>query len=90
MAASAAGIDRFVATVQADNDSMRAVFAKAGAATSFSEPGVVHAELDTTAAAALLEPGLRAAIDAATRDIVTAAGLALTSMTRRRNGPKWR
>jgi CRP-like cAMP-binding protein len=79
VAASAAGIDRFVATVQADNDSMRAVFAKAGATTSFSEPGIVRAELDTAAAAALLEPSLRVAIDAATRDIVTAAGLALTT-----------
>jgi RimJ/RimL family protein N-acetyltransferase len=78
VAASAAGIERFVATVQSDNDPMRAVFAKAGARTVFSEPGVLHTELDTTSAAALLEPSLRAAIDAATRDIVTAAGLALT------------
>jgi CRP-like cAMP-binding protein/GNAT superfamily N-acetyltransferase len=78
VAASAAGITRFVATVQADNDSMRAVFLKAGAKTAFSEPGVVAVELDTVAAAALLEPSLRAAIDAATHDIVTAAGLALT------------
>jgi CRP-like cAMP-binding protein len=78
VAASAAGIERFVATVQSDNDPMRAVFAKAGARTVFSEPGVLHTELNTSAAAALLEPSLRAAIDAATRDIVTAAGLALT------------
>jgi CRP-like cAMP-binding protein len=78
VAASAAGIERFVATVQSDNDPMRAVFAKAGARTVFSEPGVLHTELDTTSAAALLEPSLRAAVDAATRDIVTAAGLALT------------
>jgi CRP-like cAMP-binding protein len=81
VAASAAGIDRFVATVQADNDPMRAVFAKAGATTAFSEPGVVHAELDATAAAALLEPDLRARLHTATRDIVTAAGLALTAGT---------
>jgi RimJ/RimL family protein N-acetyltransferase len=79
VAASAAGIERFVATVQTDNDPMRAVFSKTGATTAFSEPGVVRAELDTTAAAALLEPILRAALDAATRDIVTAAGLALTT-----------
>ena len=78
VAASAAGIARFVATVQADNDSMRAVFMKAGATTSFSEPGVVAVQLDTAAAAQLLDPSLRAAVDAATRDIVTAAGLALT------------
>jgi hypothetical protein len=57
---------------------MRAVFMKAGAKTSFSEPGVVAVQLDTSEAARLLEPSLRAAVDAATRDIVTAAGLALT------------
>lgn len=78
VAASEAGIDRFVATVQADNDSMRAVFAKAGATTGFSEPGVVRAEMATAAAADLLEPELQAALRAATHDIVTAAGLALT------------
>jgi CRP-like cAMP-binding protein/GNAT superfamily N-acetyltransferase len=78
VAAAAAGIHRFIATVQADNDSMRAVFTKASAVTAFSEPGVVAVQLDTAAAVALLEPSLRAAIDAATHDIVTAAGLALT------------
>ncbi|MEY2450972.1 MAG: protein lysine acetyltransferase [Acidimicrobiaceae bacterium] len=79
VAASAAGISRFVATVQADNAAMRTVFAKAGAKTAFSEPGVVQAELDTAAAADLLEPGLRAELHVATHDIVTAAGLALTT-----------
>ena len=78
VAASEAGIDHFVATVQADNDSMRSVFAKAHATTEFSEPGIVQAELGTAAAAELLEPGLRAELQNATRDIVTAAGLALT------------
>jgi hypothetical protein len=78
VAAVAAGIDRFIATVQSDNDPMRAVFAKAGARTAFSEPGVVEAELGTTAAAELLETGLRAQLHSVTRDIVTAAGLALT------------
>jgi CRP-like cAMP-binding protein len=78
VAASAAGIDRFVATVQADNEPMRAVFAKAAATTAFSEPGVVRTELGTTAAAELLEPRFRAQLHAATHDIVTAAGLALT------------
>ena len=78
VAASAAGIDRFVATVQADNLPMRAVFAKAGATTAFWEPGVVRAELATSAAAALLEPDLRSRLFTATHDIVTAAGLALT------------
>jgi CRP-like cAMP-binding protein len=79
VAALEAGIDEFVATVQADNDSMRAVFAKAGATTAFSEPGVVRAELHTAAAAELLEPGLRAELHSATHDVVTAAGLALTT-----------
>jgi len=79
VAATEAGIHRFVATVQADNVPMRAVFAKAGATTAFSEPGVIDVDLDTVAAAGLLEPGLRAELHAATHDIVTAAGLALTA-----------
>lgn len=78
VAATEAGIDRFVATVQADNDPMRAVFTKAHATFAFSEPGIVEAELGTATAAELLEPGLRVELHDATRDIVTAAGLALT------------
>ena len=78
VAAAEAGIDRFVATVQADNDPMRTVFAKAAATTAFSEPGVIHVDLATAAAAELLEPRLRAELREATHDIVTAAGLALT------------
>ncbi|MEY2420708.1 MAG: protein lysine acetyltransferase [Acidimicrobiaceae bacterium] len=79
VAASAAGIDRFDATVQADNASMRRVFAKAGATSAFSEPGVIRAEMATSAAAELLEPSLRSRLHEATHDIVTAAGLALTA-----------
>jgi len=78
VAAAEAGIDRFVATVQSDNDPMRAVFAKANAKTAFSEPGVIQAELTTAASAELLEPRLRSELQSATHDIVTAAGLALT------------
>jgi RimJ/RimL family protein N-acetyltransferase len=80
VAASAAGIDQFVATVQADNEPMRRVFAKVGATSAFEEPGVVHVELAAAAAAQLLEQSLRAQLHGATHDIVTAAGLALTHL----------
>jgi CRP-like cAMP-binding protein len=77
VAAGEAGIGRIVGHVLADNVPMRAVFAKAGGATAFSEPGVVRIEVQTGAAASLLEAGLRHQIRSAVHDIVTAASLAL-------------
>lgn len=78
VAASAAAIEVLVATVLIDNLAMRAVFDKIGASASFADPGEIHLEMAPDAAAALLEPGRRDEIDRAVRDIVTAAGLALT------------
>ena len=78
VAASCAGIDVLEATVLLDNAPMRVVFDKAGAKASFGDPGEVHIELAPADAAALLTPDQRAEIDLAVRDIVTAAGLALT------------
>jgi CRP-like cAMP-binding protein len=78
VAAASAGVEVLVATVLLDNAPMRAVFAKAGAVASFGDPGEVHIELTPGAAAALLDDGRRIELDLAVRDIVQAAGLALT------------
>ena len=77
-AAHLAGVDTFTASMLSDNDAMRGVFKKADAHYSFGEPGVVVARLSTATCAELLEPTLRSSLEAAARDIVTAAGLALT------------
>jgi CRP-like cAMP-binding protein len=81
VAGVAAGIERFTASLLQTNSAMRAVLAKADATFGFSEPGVVTAELDVSAAADLLAPDLRRELDAAVHDVVTAAGLALTNPT---------
>ncbi|MGH2685180.1 MAG: hypothetical protein ACRDJP_06930, partial [Actinomycetota bacterium] len=54
------------------------VLAKASASFSFEEPGITGASLAVGDALALLDPGVRAALQAAALDVVTAAGLALT------------
>jgi CRP-like cAMP-binding protein len=77
VAAGEAGIRRMIGHVLTDNAPMRAVFAKAGGVTAYSEPGVVRIEVRTEAAASLLEAGLRHQIRSAVHDIVTAASLAL-------------
>jgi RimJ/RimL family protein N-acetyltransferase len=76
--ALAAGITRLVAEVLEDNTPMRAVLDKAGTDFAFAEPGVVRARLEAVTAAQLLDPDLRNEISRASRDVVTAAGLALT------------
>jgi CRP-like cAMP-binding protein len=78
VAASAAGIDHLVAEVLEDNTPMRAVLEKAGVDFAFAEPGVVRGRLLAVTAAELLAPALRNEIHRASRDVVTAAGLALT------------
>jgi CRP-like cAMP-binding protein len=77
VAATAAGITQFTAEMLYENAPMRAVFAKAHARFEFAEPGVVAAQIDVAAAADLVPPSLRADLAVATRDVVTAAGLAL-------------
>jgi CRP-like cAMP-binding protein len=77
VAAGEAGVRRLIGHVLTDNAPMRAVFAKAGGMTTFSDPGVVRIEVHPEAAADLLEAGLRHQIRAAVHDIVTAASLAL-------------
>lgn len=78
VAASAAGVSTLFAHVLLDNEPMLRVFAKAGASLRFDEPGVLVAEADPRAAAALLSPQLRAELAQAVTDVVTAASLALT------------
>jgi CRP-like cAMP-binding protein len=80
-AARLAGVDSFTASMLADNDAMRGVFDKADVHFTFGEPGVVIAHLSTARCADLLAPAPRVAFEAAARDIVTAAGLALTHPT---------
>jgi CRP-like cAMP-binding protein len=77
VAAGEASIRRMIGLVLTDNAPMRAVFAKAGGVTTYSEPGVVRIEVRTEAAAGLLEAGLRHQIRSAVHDTVTAASLAL-------------
>jgi protein lysine acetyltransferase len=77
-AASVGGIRDFTATLLSDNVSMRAVLAKANATFAFDEPGVTRAELSVQNATSLLGEALCRELQSAARDVVTAAGLALT------------
>jgi CRP-like cAMP-binding protein len=80
-AAAAAGIQRLKAEVLSDNRPMRAVLAKADATWSSVEPGVVETEVDVGRARAVLDEDTVRRIEAAVREIVTAAGLALAHRT---------
>ena len=77
-AASVGGIREFGATLLSDNAPMRAVLAKANAAFAFDEPGVSRAVLSVQDATSLLSDALCRELQNAARDVVTAAGLALT------------
>jgi CRP-like cAMP-binding protein len=77
-AASVTGIRMFRASLLAENEPMRAVLTKGGADFTFEEPGVVGASLAVHDAACLVDEPLREALQGAARDVVTAAGLALT------------
>ncbi len=77
VAACNAGVERLVASVQVDNTPMRALLDRIGTTFVLDEPGVVRGEVSAEAAAQLLDAELRAALDRSSRDIVTAAGLAL-------------
>jgi protein lysine acetyltransferase len=77
-AASVGGIRAFTATLLSDNAPMRAVLAKANATFAFEEPGVTGAELSVQSASSLLDDALCGELQSAVRDVVTAAGLALT------------
>jgi CRP-like cAMP-binding protein len=77
-AAQYAGITTFVADVLYENAPMRAVIDKAGARSEHAEPGVVHMTLAVADALLLADEALRAQFGAAAREVVTAAGLALT------------
>jgi len=79
VAAAEAGIGTLVAHVLDENTAMRAVFAKAHPKTVFDEPGVLQVTFSSEAAAAVLDPELRARLSETVHDIVTAASLALTA-----------
>ncbi|MCU1344217.1 MAG: hypothetical protein JWL70_483 [Acidimicrobiia bacterium] len=78
VAAAVAGIERLTASVLADNAGGRAVLVRAGATLRPLEPGVLAAEMAVESVAGLLRPEQQRAVESAVRDIVTAAGLALT------------
>ena len=77
-AASVGGIRDFTATLLSDNEPMRRVLAKADARFGFDEPGVSRADLTVQRAMSLLSDALCRDLQSAARDVVTAAGLALT------------
>jgi RimJ/RimL family protein N-acetyltransferase len=77
-AASVGGVREFDADVLFENGPMRAVFAKAGARSTLGEFGIVHVTMPVESAVSLLDSSLRHEIEIASRDVVTAAGLALT------------
>ena len=85
-AATSAGITRFVGEMLYENTPMRAVLDKAGATWRHLEPGVVAASLDVAAAEAMVDEPLRGELARTARDVVTAAGLALTH---RPGAPSW-
>jgi len=78
VAGAVAGIERFTATVLVGNPGGRAVLTKAGAHLAPLEEGVLAAEMSVETVAALLRPQQQVEVESAVRDIVTAAGLALT------------
>jgi CRP-like cAMP-binding protein/L-amino acid N-acyltransferase YncA len=78
-AASVGGIREFTATLLSDNEPMRAVLRKAHAKFEFDEPGVTRAELSVHDAMARLSDAFALELQGAARDVVTAAGLALTT-----------
>jgi protein lysine acetyltransferase len=77
-AASVGGIRDFTATLLSDNAPMRAVLAKANATFAFDEPGVTRAELSVKNASSRISDAVCRELQSAARDVVTAAGLALT------------
>jgi GNAT superfamily N-acetyltransferase len=77
-AASVSGIRDFTATLLSDNAPMRAVLAKANATFAFDEPGVTRADLSVVNTTSQLSDTLCRELQSAARDVVTAAGLALT------------
>ena len=77
-AASVGGIRDFTAMLLSDNVPMRAVLAKANAMFAFDEPGVTRADLTVQNAMSRLSDALCRELQSAARDVVTAAGLALT------------
>jgi GNAT superfamily N-acetyltransferase len=77
-AASVGGIHDFTASLLSDNAPMKAVLAKASATFAFDEPGVTRADLTVQNATSRLGAALCNELQNAARDVVTAAGLALT------------
>lgn len=71
-------VGELVAYVMEENRAMRAVFAKAGATSSFDDPGVIKVVVEPERAAGLLDADTRRVIAAAVHDVVTAASVALT------------
>ena len=76
VAASNAGIIRFVADVLYENHAMLAVLRKAHATWRHDQPGVVSASTDVSVAASLLDGVLRSAFARSAQPVITAAGLA--------------
>ena len=76
-AAPVGGISRFRASVLAENAPMRAVLDRVGAHWRFEEPGVVATTIEVADVHDLIPPETAEALQAAARDIVTAASLAL-------------
>ena len=77
VAASNAGILRFVANVLYENAPMQAVLRKAQAKWKHEEPGVLSGVLDVSTAESLIEGRQRSELTRTARQVVTAAGLAL-------------
>jgi CRP-like cAMP-binding protein len=76
IAAVEAGITGLRAYTQEDNLAMLKVFSKAGARTSFGEPGVIVVDAVPGAAAGLVPEPLRGRLAQSVHDVVTAASLA--------------
>jgi RimJ/RimL family protein N-acetyltransferase len=76
-AAPVGGVRRFRASVLAENAPMRALLDRVGAHWQFEEPGVVATTIDVADVHDLIPPVTATALQAAAREIVTAASLAL-------------
>lgn len=76
-AAPVGNVRSFRASVLAENRPMRALLDRFGARWSFEEPGVVATTIPVENVTGLIDEQLAAALQAAARDIVTTAGLAL-------------
>lgn len=77
VAGAVTGITTFTATVLYDNQPMRAIFNRAGAHWTHSEPGVLHTSIPSAGYRDVLPPGIQQRLATVSADIIWGAGTML-------------